>query len=784
MSGAGGEGGSACDRETELAKASRLPHDAASLATTLKANTQPIVKPSANRWPGGVLLLLVWLALAVAPAKAATEFTITDADRKHWAFQPVTRPTPPVLVHFAPGVQNPIDLFIRSKLEAAGLHPSPPAGKAALIRRVTFDLIGLPPTPAEIDAFVNDPSPKAYEALVDRLLASQHYGERWGRHWLDLARFAETDGFEHDAIRPHSWRYRDYVIKSFNDDKPYDQFIREQIAGDELYANSKPETQNPELLVATGFNLLGPDMVDSSDQIQRRHNTLNDMTDTAALAFLGLTMGCARCHDHKFEPLSQHDYYALQAFFTPAKFQREQPIPTPDARVAYDAAMKKFNEHPKVRELTALEGPVREKIFSQKTAKLAPEAQVAHRTPPEKRDAEQANLVLETEDKVKISDKDLTAAFSGETKTRRKELLDEVKSLPKPPSLPKAMALTQGDASTAKTFILRRGEYSQPGEEVSAGFPTVLVSSLQAASAGNRLKPGHQAHSRAALADWIASPTNPLTARVMVNRIWQHHFGRGLVATPSEFGTHGAKPSDPELLDWLASKFIARGWSVKAMHKLMLMSATYRQSSFGVPPSGGSAAGDRLKAGLRTDPDNRLLWRMNRLRLEGEAIRDSLLAISGQLNPQMFGPGVFPPIPKESIAGVKGGWPQNDHVREYSRRSIYIFARRNLRFPFLEVFDAPDNNLSCPARERSTTAPQSLTLLNADEVTTAARLTAERLKAEGKSADKQITLAYRLVLGRAPTANELALAREFLAQSPLNEFCRALFNLNDFVYLE
>jgi len=803
-------------------------------------------------------------ALAKVPhagiGKDEAKFSLTDADRNHWAFRPIVRPTPPEIRSSKLGVQNPIDAFVLDKLEAAGLSLSPPASAEAFIRRVTLDLIGLPPTPEEVDAFVRKcaggsettrhsdyrtgrggaaaevspfPPPlvslsspaadKAIEHLTDRLLQSPHYGERWGRHWLDLARFAETDGFEHDAVRPHSWRYRDYVVKSFNDDKPYDRYIREQIAGDQIWP------RDPEALTATGFNLLGPDMVDSSDQIQRRHNTLNDMTDTTALAFLGLTMGCARCHDHKFEPISQRDYYAVQAFFTPAKFVRDMPVPTAESRAAFDAVMKSYSEHPKVRELAELDAPVRARLFEQKIQKLAPEAQVAHRTPPEQRDAEQANLVLETEDKVKISDKDIASAVTGAERERRQALLDEVKKLPKPPELPKAMTLALGDAS-AKTFVLNRGEYSQPKEEVAPGFPTVLNvgrgfrppsaasdstenGASESGSAGSKPAP----LSRAALADRMASSNNPLTARVMVNRIWQHHFGRGLVATPSDFGTHGAKPTHPELLDWLASEFIARGWSVKEMHRAMLTSEVYRQSSANAERGARSAEKDSaagaaptskpekemnsepgtrntegaasfppsaLRAPRSPDPDNKLYSRMNRLRLEGEVIRDSLLAISGQLNPVMGGPGVFPPIAKEVVQGAKGGWPQNDRAHDWSRRSIYIFARRNLRFPFLEVFDAPDNNLSCPARERSTTAPQSLTLLNADEVTTAAKLTETRLMKEAGSNDERITLAYRLVLARAPTAKEHALARGFLAQSPLNEFCRALFNLNDFVYAE
>jgi hypothetical protein len=639
---------------------------------------------------------------------------------------------------------------------------------------VTFDLIGLPPTLAEVDAFESDQSPQAYERLLDRLLASPHYGERWGRHWLDLARFAESDGFEHDAVRPHSWRYRDYVIRAFNDDKPYDRFIREQLAGDELWPD------DPEAITATGFNLLGPDMVDSSDQEQRRHNTLNDMTDTAALVFLGLTVGCARCHDHKFEPISQHDYYRLQAFFGPATFERERPIPTPAERKVFEAAEEAFRNHPKVRELAEMEAPARHQIFERKLAKLAPEAQAAHRTAPAQRDAAQANLVLETEDKVKVSEKELSGAFTGEAKAQREGLQKEVRALPHPVALPRAMALITSGARSARTFLLHRGEITQPREEVQSGFPDVLC----------RLRGSpHPADGRrAALADWIVSPTNPLTARVMVNRLWQHHFGRGLVPTPSDFGTHGQPPTHPELLDWLAGEFIARAWSVKAMHKLMLLSATYQQASTvepdvmsAEPPRSGTPTTRRPARSI--DPENILYGRMNRLRLEGEVIRDSLLAISGRLNLKAGGPTVVPSASKEGLARVESAASAGSPA-DSPRRSIYMFARRNLRVPFLEVFDAPDTNLSCPTRERSTTAPQALTLLNAGEVTTSAKLTAERIRKEAASPAEQITHACRLTLGRPPTDRELELAQAFLAHSALEEFCRALFNLNDFVYLE
>ena len=690
-----------------------------------------------------------------SPTRAA--FALTEADRAHWAFQPVVRPKLPV-VKQAAWPKSPLDTFILAGLEAKGRGPAVPANREVLIRRVTLDLVGLPPTLAEIDAFVRDASPRAYETLVDRLLVSPHYGERWGRHWLDLARFAESDGFEHDAARPNAWRYRDYVVRAFNVDKPYDRFIREQLAGDELFPG------DPDAQIATAFNLLGPDMVDSADQVQRRRNTLNDMTDTTALALLGLTVGCARCHDHKFEPIAQRDYYRLQAFFTAAKFRHDLPVPTAAESRAHEMAMAAYSEQTKAvqTQIFALEEPQRKTLFERKLAKLSPEAQAAHGVPKEQRTTEQENQVLETAHLVAVAAKEIGAAMKKPDRDRHAVLLAELKPFPKPRPLPATLALQNG--APAKTHVLHRGDYNQPGDEVRAGFPQVLSGVGAAASELAE-------NVRAPLAHWVASEAHPLTARVMVNRIWQHHFGRGLVGTPSDFGTHGQKPTHPALLDWLAAEFTGRGWSVKAMHRLMLLSATYQQAST-------VAAAEVVR-----DPENRLYGRMNRLRIEGEVIRDSLLAISGELNLKVGGPGVFPPIPKELFEGAKG-WIASTDPRDHTRRSLYIFARRNLRFPFLEVFDAPDNNLSCSARERSTTAPQSLTLLNAEEVLAAAARTAERLTEAAYSPEGRVTLAYRLIIGRPPTAVERRLSVEFLARSPLSELCRGLFNLNAFVYVD
>ncbi|MSU61981.1 MAG: DUF1553 domain-containing protein [Pedosphaera sp.] len=753
----------------------------------------------------------------------STPFASEAAPVDHWSFQPV-RPQNLPKVQNKSWVKNPIDRFVLSSLEANELEPALPARREQLIRRVTCDLIGLPPTPEDIDAFIEDHSPNAYEKLVDRLLASPQYGERWARHWLDLARYAESDGFEHDAVRPNSWRYRDYVIRSFNEDKPYDQFLREQIAGDELFATLKPEAQKSELLVATAFNLLGPDMVDSADQVQRRLNTLNDMTDATASVFLGLTFGCARCHDHKFEPITQRDYFSMQAFFAPALFHQDRPIPTVGERAAHDTAQVAYKEASRAlqSQIDGLEAPHRESLFSAKLAKLSEDAALAHQTPKSQRTVEQENTVQETAGMVKITDAEIAERMSATDKERRKNLLEELKKIPKPPALPATLALSRTNGAPPRTFILNRGDYNQPGDEVQPGFPVLLDNSRgnetqtslnlartrstaspksslseqrKGGDAVERIPTGMVNQSllasaatnmnrRTALADWLTSSANPLTARVMANRIWQHHFGRGLVATPSDFGTRGARPTNPPLLDWLASEFFTSGWSIKAMHRLILTSAAYQQSSETSP------------AALARDPENKFLSHQNRTRLEGEAIRDSLLATSARLNPAMSGPSILPPLPAD-LASSSKSWTTSADAADYTRRSIYVFARRNLRFPFFEAFDAPDNNLTCPERGRSVTAPQALTLLNSEEVLTAANATAARLLREATSTNDRIHRAFRLILGRAPTGSELEKSRAFLrdrgnldganqetTQTAFAALCRALFNLNAFVFVE
>ncbi len=728
----------------------------------------------------GFALLLV----SAGPSQSAPPPSPVEAAKTHWSFQPVRVIEPPA-VRNAAWVRTPVDRFILAKLEENQIAPAPAATPEQLLRRVTFSLTGLPPTTEETDAFVNacaDGTPSTIHhqltTLTDRLLASPHYGERWARHWLDVARFAETDGYEHDAVRRHAWRYRDYVIRSFNDDKPYDRFIQEQLAGDELWPD------DPAAQTATAFSLLGPDMVDSADQTQRRLNTLNDATDTTASAFLALTLGCAKCHDHKSEPFTQRDYYSMQAFFAPAQFECDLAIPTAAERAAHAAAMAAYNEKtgPAQTKIEAIERPHRERLYETKLAKLAAEVQDAHRRPKEKRTEQQEAVVQETAAQVNVTDHEVSKALSPDEKAERDRQAAKVKQIARPEPVPATMALRKTGRPPLPVHVLTRGDYNIPAEEVPPDFPAVMIRSTKPDNIAAAGKVRALSARRTALAQWIASPDNTLTARVIVNRLWQHHFGRGLVATSGDFGLKGAPPTHPELLDWLAREFIARGWSLKAMHRLLVLTAAYAQSS---APSAEA---------LARDPDNRLFSRHNRVRLEGEAIRDSLLAVSGRLNTKMFGPGVMPPIP-EAITATSQNWTTTPNTAEHTRRSIYIFARRNLRYPFLEVFDAPDSNIPCSERGRSTTAPQALSLLNSPEITAAAAAMAQRLIKETPAGAERVRHAFRLALGRSPTESELPAAMEFVSAAPAGEpppaefvawteLCRALFNLNAFVYVE
>jgi hypothetical protein len=636
----------------------------------------------------------------------------TPAERKHWSFRPRTQPEIPQFTS-APDrawAANPIDAFILAELKKNGLAPAPPTDRATLIRRVTFDLTGLPPTPAETGAFVADKSPAAYEEMVDRLLDSPRYGEKWGQHWLDLVRFAESDGFEYDTHRPDAWRYRDYVIRSFNRDKPYDQFVREQLAGDEI------STTDEEMRIAAAFNRIGPLRKNAGNQevAGSRNEQLVEMTNIVGSALLGVTLGCARCHDHKFDPFRQKDYYRIQAYFAATQ---------PDD--------------------VSLAGPDEQAAWKAKAAPIQ---------------AEMAAL--------KKTMKSLDAVDRAAAEQKLDQLEDSL-----PSALPALYSVKDDYAKLEPVHVLARGNPDNKGDQVAPRPLGVLLPDGAPELAADTPNPRRQ------LVDWVLAPDNPLTARVIVNRVWQYHFGRGIVATPNDFGRMGMRPTHPELLDYLANQFVASGWHFKALHRQILMSNAYRQS-YRTP---------QFDAAQQKDPSNKLLWHYARRRLEAEEIRDAALAVAGKLNLTMGGRGVITPVDPDLLilAYKPSQWQVAPDEQEHYRRSVYLFAKRNLRLPLMEVFDGPDMQISCPRRESSTHAPQALELLNGAFTNQMAGLLAERLQREaGASVAKQVDLAYRLAAGRAPNAKEKQLAVQFLKTQPLREFALAMLNVNAFLYVE
>lgn len=715
------------------------------------------------------------LALFAAAPEQSTpaEPALTAADRAHWAFRPLAHVAPPAVANDN-WCRTPIDRFILHKLEALGLTPQPEADRRVLIRRVSFDLTGLPPRPAEIDAFIADTSPDAYERLIERLLESSAYGERWAQHWLDLVRFAETDGFEHDVERPNAWRYRDWVISALNDDLPYNEFIRWQLAGDEL----RPDDERA--AIATGYLLCGPDMPDINLIEERRHNFLNDMTGTVGSTLLGLQVGCAQCHDHKFDPISQHDFYRLRAFFDTADLFKDHPLP-----VAKSAAPPPENgPAARLRELTA-------------------EIQLLEESARKRLKAENPDFQPTRDDIVK--------AFTPEERQSHTALAaesDELKKTIKPPEIPQGRTMQELQSAHKPSRVMLRGDFRREGPEVVPAF--LRIANSMEASISSPV-PGMPTRRRSQLADWITRPDNQLALRVIVNRLWQYHFGRGLVETSSDFGKMGAEPTHPDLLDWLAAEFPRQEWSLKRMHKLIVTSAVYRQASR--PANPGDANWQKAR---QIDPDNRWLSRMNRQRLEGEAIRDAMLAASDRISPRRGGPGIRAPLPAEVASTLlHNQWKVSPDAEDHRRRSIYLFVRRNLRYPLFEAFDRPDTNASCPRRNRSTIAPQALILLNSEFSLAAARdLAGAILAQEAANPEKWISQAYQRVLGRLPTRAEQDFAAQFLDRettqikasgratatlavpanlpetvdpcraAALTDFCLALFNLNEFVYVD
>ncbi|HUS35510.1 MAG TPA: DUF1549 and DUF1553 domain-containing protein, partial [Verrucomicrobiae bacterium] len=635
------------------------------------------------------------------------------------------------------------------------------------------------------------------------MLESPRYGERWARHWLDLARYAESEGFKADETRPNVWRYRDYVIKSFNDDKPYDRFVQEQIAGDEMWPT------NTEAKIATGFNRHYPDESNARNLMQRRQDILNDITDTVGAVFTGLTYGCARCHDHKFDPILQSDYFRLQAFF--ANTAADDNIPLADV---YDRALYRMRttdweqQTKEIREeMETIAAPIRQQIIKDHLEKYPAEIQAAlakpegERTPYECQMAAKAMAYMGPKSHQYIgADSYVVQRLKGETRERWDKLAGELERFRRlhPGPMVAATGMVDLSEEAPKTYLLKRGNWDAPKElEIEPGFlqlvsakPAEIVRPAGLKSTGRRT----------ALAKLLTDPANPLTARVMANRIWHYHFGRGIVGTPSDFGLKGDRPTHPELLDWLATEFVKNDWSVKYMHRLIMTSETYKQASL-----------SRAEA-VKTDPDDKLLWRFPRHRLEGEVIRDSALAVSGLLNTKMGGPSVFPELPT-GLEG-RGGWKVTRDAQERNRRSIYVFVRRNTRYPMFETFDMPDTHESCARRNVTTSPLQALTMLN-DKLTVewAESFAGRVLKTAGSDETKQVKAAYELAFAREPKSEETEMVKRFFAEhskivkervvedepvslpggfpengdkvtgATLVDFCHALLNSNEFVYV-
>ncbi|MBL8795710.1 MAG: DUF1553 domain-containing protein, partial [Planctomycetia bacterium] len=645
---------------------------------------------------------------------------ITDEDRRWWAFQPV-RPVAVPAVADDGWTANAIDRFILHKLQSEGLKPSPPAERRALVRRLYFDLVGMPPTQTELEAALADHSPQWYERLVEKLLGSPHYGERWARHWLDLVRYAESDGFRIDDFRPEAWRYRDYVVRAFNNDKPYNQFVREQLAGDEL------SPDDPDALAATGFLRHWIYEYNQRDVRTQWNNILDDLTDVTGEVFLGMGYGCARCHDHKFDPILQKDYYRLRAFFAAFLPIDDRPLATPREQDEYRAKLAAWEKTTADlrAQIEAIEAPVREKSAKAAIDKFPEDIQVMIRKPVAERTPLEHQLAELAYRQVLYEYARIETKLKDEQKQKVIELKKQLNQFQaqKPAPLPVGLTARDTGATAPVTQIPKKANLPA----IEPGYLTLLQ------EAPAEVKPlSNSTGRRSELARWVASPDNMLTTRVIVNRVWQYHFGKGLVATASDFGRLGEKPSNPELLDWLAARFVQDGWSLKQLHRLIVNSATYRQS----------ATHPASELALKKDPENRWHWRSATRRLDAEQIRDALLQATGELD-------------------LAGGGPGVDTSR--GRRTIYTKVFRNQHDPLLEVFDLPEGFTSMPERNVTTTPTQALLLINSPYMLQRAKVMADRLlKQPGRTDEELIDQAFRLAFGRPATAGEQSKGVAFL----------------------
>jgi hypothetical protein len=763
--------------------------------------------------------LKTWIAqgapeVQVRPDVAGTgpDPLVSDQDRQFWAFRS-PRPLAVPCVRHKERVRNPIDAFILKKLEAKGLTLSPEADRLTLIRRASFDLLGLPPTPEEVRAFVSDRNPQAYERLIDRLLASPHYGERWGRYWLDLAGYADTESRDED--RAHAWRYRDYVIRAFNADKPYDRFLLEQIAGDELADHERTAVMTQEImdnLVATGFLRFTPDPTTQGESglIQDRINVITDEIQVFSSAVLGLTIQCAQCHDHKLEPIPQRDYYRLRAVFKGALDEYDWMVPNRGAKdkparlLPYVSPLSPaaLKEQEKIRHTTnsQLSGqinklraalaeqakPLEKEIIEGKLAKqprqLRDELRLMLATPPAKRNARLKYLAEKYEFYVNIDPNDRDNLLNDTYPEYRKAVEEAEKKILALRSRqfpePYVRALwDRGDPSP--TYIYKRGDFQNPARQVGPGVPSVLTDGKTPFVVTPPWPDAHKTGARLALARWLVRPDNPLTARVWVNRLWQHHFGSGIVATTDNLGRSGARPTHPELLDWLALQHVERGWTSKAIHRLIMTSSTYRQSSR------VTAKAEKLDRG------NVLLSRMRLTRLDAEALRDSILFIAGRLDQTPFGPPELLFVRRDGMVMTPGS-------SEKERRSIYLQQRRATVHTMLDLFDYPQMGPNCSQRASTAVAPQALYLLNNTLIRTFADALAERGRQEaGERLGDQIDRVYWLALSRPPTTEEKSivlgeLEKAYEAASRraggqkrlMGRMCHAVINSTAFIYVD
>jgi hypothetical protein len=737
--------------------------------------------------PPALLVTLLSFAFSLRQPVAAEEIAsgpaerpITAEDREHWSYQPIRNPRPPAVKNEA-WIRTPIDRFILAPLEADGVSPASPAQPGDLQRRLYLDLIGLPPTIAEQDAFLADPTAENLDREAAKLLKRTGYGERWARHWLDLVRYADTNGYERDGIKPAGWRYRDWVIDSLNKDKPYDRFVLEQLAGDEL------DDAGTETILATGFYRLGPWDDEPAEPAQDLHDQRDDMIRTISQVFVGLTLGCARCHDHKFDALSTHDYYRMSAILAP--LNRPQSGRTELTRPAGSLAQRQKLDERNGRiaghksRITAAYEAARTRVLASQKSSLAANVVAAFQTAADKRNDDQKKLVEQNEKQ--LGEKTAAALSEAEQKTIAQADRAVAKLRKETPDLPDGYFFFEPDRAPPTTNLLLRGRASTPGQVVQPGLPLLLVSQQPTFEKTAEKTTGR----RLALARWILDPKNPLTARVLVNRVWQYHFGDGLVRTPSDFGILGLEPTHPELLDWLAHWFVHEAdWSLKKLHTLIIRSQTYRMSKSLRPDA------------AEKDPLNLLLWRFPYRRLQVEALRDSMLAASGKLNRKMYGPGTYLYIPPQALEGHADRasiWkPFNEE--EASRRTVYALVKRSLLVPMLEVLDLCDTTRSTDVRNITSVPTQALTLFNGDFVNRQAAHLADRAVREaGPEPAKQIVRIWRLALCRPPEPEELSTMEAWLADEAargddpkpeeakrlaLIQLCRVVLNLNEFAY--